>query len=196
MTVLRLDAIDEGRLREALAGSAEVVVEGADPLPALGGEDENRLWLRLRAASVYRSDLAHPLAGALGARLGLGAERVERIELALQEALANAVVHGSLEMQSNGRESIEAFLAYCETIEGRLDDPAHGHRVIDVIARWTAERVTIEVIDSGPGYAPGAVGGGDGAKRKSGRGLAIIGDLADGMTVGDGGRRLTMSFVR
>lgn len=159
-------------------------------------QDAGGLFVAATARTVVAVDLAHVFSQALAARLGLELERAEALASALQEALANAVIHGSLEMSGLSRESLEAFQNFSETMDRRLADPAHGGRPVEVAARWDDALIEVLVADRGSGYLPV-----DLAERPlreaSGRGLTMIADLADGgVAFAERGRRLTMKFRR
>lgn len=181
----------------ALAGPDACFIE-----PSLEADPEIRnrvasgLFVAVTARKAVDVDLAFLFSQALANRLGLEPAKAETMASALQEAIANAVMHGSLEMSGMSRESLEAFVKFSETMEARLADPVHGGRPVELSARWTDAAIEVTIRDRGPGYLPV-----DLAERPfreaSGRGLTMIADLADGgVSFGERGRRLTMRFRR
>lgn len=145
----------------------------------------------LSTALAYRRRPARSIVAGLAQRVPLGGELAERLETALHEAVANAVIHGSLGLASPRRDDLDRGVAQ-EAVIGRLLERADlKRRAITIAARWTAEAIELTVQDEGHGYAePLADMAG------LGRGLYIIRAFADEMTVGDDGRRLTMRFAR
>ncbi len=189
---------DAARLDEALAPPRMGGLELPVPDPSAG--DRLLPWvaqggagLSLTAATAYRDEVARHVADALVTRAELSAETRDSVELALQEAIANAVFHGSLEVDPDLRDSAEGFKAFVETVDARLEQPEYGGRRVDVLASWAGDTVEFAVLDRGPGYsgppqvAPNAA---------HGRGLALIAALARHVGVEEGGRRLVMRFQR
>lgn len=155
------------------------------------------LYLGLATSSAYGVELAKLFTAALMGRLGLSDDLRDNMELALHEALVNGLIHGNLGIPSTGRETLELFTEYCRQVERGLSDPERGSRLIEVYAWWSKQHVDISVEDDGDGFDPKAleveaqVNG-----RTSGRGLQLIGSLAETYRITQGGRRLTMRFRR
>ncbi|MEO5337630.1 MAG: ATP-binding protein [Magnetospirillum sp. WYHS-4] len=189
-----------GGLAAALEGPGCCAVEpGVDDEIALAEVTAARaaggMALAVTAHQAIGSDLAFVFTSALARRLGLAAERTDAIATALQEALANAVMHGSLEMSGFSRESTDAFLHFSETATARLADPAFGGRAVVVAARWTAADIEIAVLDRGRGYLSEDLASRP-WREASGRGLTIIADLADQVSFSARGSRIAMRFHR
>lgn len=73
-----------------------------------------------------------------------------KIELALHEALANALFHGNLEVDSELRR--EASSAYFDLAEQRRHERPYSHRAIEVKVSIEGAEVEVEVRDQGPGF--------------------------------------------
>lgn len=192
----------ERALQSPIAACVEVfcgrIFDGPD---VAIGADGRGLYLGLSSASAYGLEPARFFCEALGRRLGLADEQRMNIDLALHEAVVNALTHGSLELSSSGRQTVEDFMQFCQAITDRLADPHYATRRVEIIAGWTDEILTIAVTDEGPGYDFKAInssglGDDDDPGRKSGRGLGLIRDLSAGLDISHDGRRLTMRFVR
>lgn len=193
-------AADATAVRSALSGPGCAAFEAglADATlraEALSWTAPGGLFVAMTARNAMGTDLAHSFVEALQPLLALNDDRRDSLSTALQEALANAVMHGSLEMSGLSRESAEAFLQFSAAMEERLANPAYGGRPIFMAARWSADEVEIMVADRGKGYLPE-----DLAARPwrdaSGRGLTLIAELADGVTFAERGRRIFMRFHR
>ena len=79
------------------------------------------------------------------------AER-NRISVALEEALTNALYHGNLEIDSDLRE--RNLQAYHLTVGGRRGQSPYRERRIEVEAEFSAERAVFVVRDEGAGFDP------------------------------------------
>ena len=102
--------------------------------------------------------------------MGADTEKPMAIGLALQEAMANAVVHGS---GCNPAKQVQCWVAY---------DHSHG--------------MTIVVSDTGPGFhvedVPGPLGT-EGMKKDHGRGVYLIRQLMDSVHFQNEGREIHMT---
>ena len=79
------------------------------------------------------------------------AER-NRISVALEEALANALYHGNLQVASELRERNPQ--AYCRAIDSRRGQSPYRERRIEVHADFSFDRAVFVVRDEGPGFDP------------------------------------------
>jgi len=96
-------------------------------------------------------------------------EEIAKVELALQEALANAVRHGC---KGDPTKHIQCVLTF-----------SANHEIVIVVR------------DPGPGFDPGAVPdplSGDNMFKSSGRGVFLINQLMDEVAFKDGGREVQM----
>jgi anti-sigma regulatory factor (Ser/Thr protein kinase) len=100
-------------------------------------------------------------------------EEISKVELALQEALANAVRHGC---NGDTTKSVQCVLT-CDASKG----------------------IVVVVRDPGPGFDPGAIPdplAGDNMFKSSGRGVFLINQLMDEVAFHDGGREVQMRKSR
>ena len=109
---------------------------------------------------------------------------------ALHELLVNAAVHGNLDLPSPA-ESSDNVRQHHAAVAERIGLEPYRDRRVTVEAAWRDGAVSFVVVDEGLGYAP-KPGPGDDAY--SGRGMMIVRELSDGLTVSDGGRRATINF--
>lgn len=148
----------------------------------------------LFCSMVTASSADFPLAGrmvaAIACRRTVSEELGQDMELALHEAVSNALVHGNLGVASMRDLSIAALDSYSQCICDSLANPELARRRLEVTAAFDGEGVVIDVIDEGAGYeAPK-----QGAHGACGRGLDLISGIADHCEVCDGGRRISMRF--
>lgn len=194
--VVLLGDVDDDRLIAALARPVAACVEVSGGLvPDLSELVEDGLYLNLSTMTAYGLEPAHHFCEALAQRVELSEKTRQLMELALHEALVNAMVHGNLEIGPIAKDSLEDFIQFCQLIETRLADTAFGPRRVVMYARWPGDTVDVVIEDVGQGYDPDAVDEVD-LSKKSGRGLFLIRDIARDVSIEDGGRRLVMRFER
>ena len=139
----------------------------------------------IQAVSVHASDLLSAAAPGLRAR---------SVELALDEALANAIYHGNLELDSTIKDDdFDRFLALAE--ERRRQSPYAG-RLVRVEIRYDKNAGIIAVTDEGKGF--------DWRTRMNdieaeaelahGRGILIMRTLAARLGYNAAGNRVEMIF--
>lgn len=191
---------DATTVRSALSGPGCAAFEAGLVDAALQAEASSwtvpgGLFVAMTARGAMGTDLAHSFVEALQPLLALDDDRRDTLSTALQEALANAVMHGSLEMSGLSRESAEAFLQFSIAMEERLADPAYGGRPVFVAARWSAGEIEMMVADRGKGYLPEDLAARP-WRNASGRGLTLIAELADDVSFAEKGRRIFMRFHR
>ncbi|MBP2228203.1 anti-sigma regulatory factor (Ser/Thr protein kinase) [Azospirillum agricola] len=172
-------------------GAAAPVTTLAAPLPTLvaraGASD---LYINLTTATANDLHLAGRVLTALTARRALPDGLRDDLELALHEAISNALVHGNLQVSGMKELSTAELERFSRDLVERLADPALAHRRVEVAVLVEGDAIVVEVADEGPGFVP-APQAGQGA---SGRGLDLIATIAETMELKDGGRRIRMRF--
>jgi CheY-like chemotaxis protein len=120
------------------------------------------------------------------------AERI-RIGIALEEALANALFHGNLEIDSSLREHDPQ--AYEELIASRSRHDPYRSRRIHVHAHMTPDDCVFTVRDEGPGFDPGSLPDPTdpaNLEKVSGRGVLLMRSFMDCVTYNSTGNEVTM----
>jgi CheY-like chemotaxis protein len=116
-----------------------------------------------------------------------------RIGVALQEALTNAIFHGSLELASNlNGHDVQVLPAAIE--ERRREEP-YASRVIQIEAQLDREAATYIIRDEGPGFDSSLLGRSidlENLMRTDGRGLLLIRTFMDEAWFDDQGRQITL----
>lgn len=148
-------------------------------------------YLSLTSATANDLHLAAQVVATVARRHRLDGVRRDDIELAIHEAISNAVVHGNLEVDGMKAVSIVALDRFSADLARRIADPAFASRRIEVAVRFEEAGLSVEVADEGAGFTP-ADGREPGA---SGRGLDLIRSIASDCTLLDGGRRIRMRFA-
>lgn len=162
------------------------------------------LYLSVSTATAFSTDMAGPFCDALAERGAFQPDRRDDIVLATSEAVANAVMHGNLELDGTLRSraaAAEDFMKVSTWLSEQATKPAYAERRLDMIARWQAGPddapgwLEVVVADQGRGYDPGCVTGAT-PDAPAGRGLSIIRERTIDMQVEQGGTRLVMRFAR
>jgi len=179
---------------------AVIVEASADLIAAPPPEEllqppgDNHLLVSMTTATAYRLPLAMLFTESLFTQ-GLIAEAAKGgILLALQEAVANSVVHGNLELHSP-RRAFENMRAYWAEIRNRLADPIKANRLVTLDARVRDSLIVVTVTDQGRGYNPDSVQSRD-PSRPHGKGLKLISQLSLAREVAQGGRQHILTFAR
>jgi anti-sigma regulatory factor (Ser/Thr protein kinase) len=172
-------------LVQASAAGAEQAVRSAAASPAI--------TLSLATSTAWAIDCAALVSDALEARQLLSADRRADVELALHEAVANAVIHGNLALGSSFGTTADSFDAFCQRLSERMADAALGGRRVAIAILREEGRLDLRITDEGAGFDPAALGP-RAADAKSGRGLEIIRAMCNRLSVEDGGRSLALSF--
>lgn len=131
--------------------------------------------------------------------LGLGicdqAESI-RVNMALEEAMLNAVYHGNLEVSSKLRNDPErGDEPYRELIEQRRRQSPYRERKVTVNASFNRDRAQIVITDQGPGFDPSTLPDPtdpDNIEMASGRGLLLIRAFMDEVSHNAAGNQITM----
>lgn len=118
----------------------------------------------------------------------------KRIEVAFQEALANACDHGNLELESGWKEELmeDGLDRYSVIRNSRLEDKAFSARRVVVISDFTGDRLEIRIRDEGRGFTPKAPEVAQSLPLCSGRGLTLMYQTMDKVWYERGGREVVM----
>ncbi len=128
------------------------------------------------------------------ARLGLcdESERI-RVGIALEEALANALYHGNLEVSSQLREGNEE--TYYALVSAHRQQRPYRDRRIRVEARLTRDEASFVVRDEGPGFdhttLPDPTDPAN-LEKISGRGVLLMRTFMDDLAYNEAGNEVTM----
>jgi hypothetical protein len=178
----------------ALLGGAENGFVDVSCLPAASMPLlPHALVLRLSTLTALKSDAATAFAVAAAARFPDLAGLIDRVSMALQEAIGNAVMHGNLDLKTAQRGNLEGLVEFAAEMERRLADPSYAARPVTVgIVRRSVGPV-LWVDDCGRGFTPPeprgillSAGGGNG--------LAMIRACTRAIAFSRGGRRISMRF--
>lgn len=132
----------------------------------------------------------------LGEMVETAAETVKKrsIELALDEALSNAIYHGNLEAPSGLKET--DFERFNEFARQRMTQEPYRSRKVEVAYEFDRKQASFTIRDEGPGFnwrareaAPTAEG-----EEPHGRGLLIIKALASKVEFAEKGNEITLTF--
>lgn len=116
-----------------------------------------------------------------------------RITMALREAVANAIDHGNLELDSDMRD--EDGPAYSELGRQRASQEPFSNRRVTITSRVTPDQVRYTIMDQGPGFDPSSLPDPldpENLLRAHGRGLMLIRNFMDEVTHNETGNIITM----
>ena len=137
--------------------------------------------------------LIHHLQDSLSqANVGDEADRL-RIGTALAEALANAIDHGNLELDSKLRE--HDLMTYRDTGKVRAQQAPYCNRRVHVTARLSPGEATFIIRDEGPGFDPDDLPDPtdpENITKPSGRGVMLIRTFMDDVRFSETGNEITM----
>ena len=116
-----------------------------------------------------------------------------RVSVAVQEAIANAIYHGNLELDSELRQDDESI--FYRLAEERCRAAEYAARRVRVEATLSAAEVRVVIHDDGPGFNPSDVRNPTeeiNMDRIGGRGLLLIRTLMDEVSHNPQGNEITM----
>ena len=165
----------------------------------MGNDDSSKKCVARVSRCFSSAELAHQhidlsLIGDLG-QLALLEPNVRRqLELAFQEAVANSLDHGNLELDSKWREEVDSKGRdrYEKERSERLTLPKYRDRKVTIIAECDGYDLEIRIGDEGPGFVPKVRPITPGDTLSSGRGLALIEQCLDEVRYERGGREVVM----
>lgn len=168
----------------------------ADPslVAAIDRSRQADLFASFTTATANTLPIAGSLIGAVCERHPVPVERREDLELALHEAISNAIIHGNLNTPSFSNLSVRDLDDFSASLALRLTDPRFAQRRIEIRVSIRSDGFIAETIDEGSGFdaevseRPAAEG------KPCGRGLDLIASIARSYRLLDRGRRLSMEF--
>ena len=197
--VLLVSGVEREPAAALLAEPGAVVVETREGEPPEGDwaavvVPANGFYLSLATATAFSLQVAPLVGSALAARRVLGAEKQSVVELCLQEAVANAIIHGNLGISSTAKDHPEGYRVFSQLVNSRLADPGLRARRVEVFARWTSALLDISVADQGAGFDVSKLPAETESHSRSGRGFIFMRALAGRVAVTDGGRCTSLRF--
>ena len=126
--------------------------------------------------------------------------RVNKLTVALHEAITNSIVHGNLEVSSELKERDDN--AFAETLAQRAADPVLSSRRVEITVDYDGQRCRWILQDQGPGFDLEQV-----LRQKeeaaslesplaSGRGILIMRAFMDEVQYEDNGRRVILTLFK
>ncbi|CAK0760121.1 serine/threonine-protein kinase RsbW [Azospirillaceae bacterium] len=155
----------------------------------------NGFMLSLTTATAYRLQSPVLLCDALIQREVLSLERRSVVELCLHEAVANAIIHGNLEISSSAKDHPEGHRVFSQMVNEQLRKPELCRRRVTLFASWNEDGLEVGVIDQGLGFNVSALPTSANNNARSGRGFIFMKALASSVRVSNGGRCTTLRFA-
>lgn len=161
-------------------------------VPFAEGEEKHVVAMSSRAASA--DGVSRAVTFGISRHISIAKDVGERVQTALQEAVVNAVAHGNLALSSQMRRDLPGCEQFEKMVAERLKVPDFASLPLAISVTARRDAIDVSVRDSGAGYA---------VRERSdtsdvslyGRGLKIIGAMADTVTTREGGRNISMRFV-
>lgn len=153
--LLRLPTDDVSLAEDLIAGDFFTVepIEGDRGYEHLLAQFERaKLVVSVSTETAFRCALSHALATALAKRLDWDETLLGDMEIATQEAIGNAVLHGNLALPTLRAANPSDLERRIKEIEARLKDPAYSRRRVTVACDWTESSLRVDVCDEGDGF--------------------------------------------
>ena len=121
----------------------------------------------------------------------------QRLKLAFEEAFANSLEHGNLELQSEWKDQYDddGVDRYTRERKLRIADPVYGNRVVRVEVTYTGCKLVIKISDEGRGFMLSETRAtlmDSPLTMFHGRGLKIIASIMDELDFDEKGSSITM----
>lgn len=151
--------------------------------------------LALNSFMVSMPQMSRIVTQAINTRFGLHHDCCLIMQTCMQEALANAMMHGNLMMQRDC-DTLDGFNLYYNTLKRMLNDPHYGHMHIYVTVSYYGRSIKVGVTHTGRGALNDHVliDCHPRLAQKSGRGLYLIQTLAEQVWCNDNGKSLYFTF--
>jgi anti-sigma regulatory factor (Ser/Thr protein kinase) len=197
--ILRFPDLDCQGLEALLTRHYGVFLESdgaADGWPGPVPDPDRGFVVSLRTGTAIGAQLAPAVCSALQSRDLLEAGQRASVELCLQEAIANAIIHGNLGISSDSKARGRDHELFSLLLTQRLADPVLAERRVEIAVGWAGTHLEFTVSDQGAGFDPTLTQGTPDPRGRSGRGFVLMHALAETVTVADGGRRTILRFPR
>lgn len=181
-TARGLVEVSDGESAEDIAGAVDAGIPGAGWFASV----KTATALEIETASI----LVAKAAKALDLEAVFDDARLEDISTAVRELMMNASVHGNLELPSPD-SSAKSVMEHHRSVSERMQNPTYSERRVRFEVTCDETTAAFSVIDEGLGYVPEAK---PEEAHYSGRGMKIVQDLSDDLSLAEGGRRTTVTF--
>jgi sigma-B regulation protein RsbU (phosphoserine phosphatase) len=168
------------------------------PLTGRKSHPKHDLLVCLSTRSAYQLPVARKFVTSLRHRGLVGDGVASSVEMAVQEAFANSLIHGNLELETGGHLSMDRFKELGAETEQRLASGQYGARaIILTVRRRKNGQVVININDQGNGFSPPDENATAEISRRDttfGRGLPLIRSLCQSVNFLRDGRTIELIF--
>lgn len=141
---------------------------------------------------LARAVIAHLTDGLADLQI-VQAQDLLNLDVALEEALSNAVIHGALQLTESYVKSKQDHEAFEKAYAERRTDPRFSAKTVSVVVSITPTEATFTIEDKGGGFDPAALPVVQTSiQGVQGRGLMLIRLFMDEVVHENGGRRIKM----
>lgn len=176
----------------------ELDLDDLAPLFGKKSRPKQDLTVCLSTRSAYHLPVARKFVTSLRHRGLIGDSIAPSVEMVVQEAFANSLLHGNLELDTGGHLSMDRFKELGDETERRLASVCYGARAITLTARRRKNgQVVITINDQGHGFTPPDETATLDITRKHstfGRGLPLIRSLCQSVNFLRDGRTIELTF--
>lgn len=171
-----------------------------DLCPLIGNNPKSKhnLLVCLSTRSAYHLPVARKFVTALRHRGLINEATAPAVEMAVQEAFANSLIHGNLALETNGHLSMDRFNELGDETNKRLASATYGNRAIVLTAKKRKNgHIVVSINDQGSGFTPRKETDETampGLESTFGRGLPLIKSLCHSVTFARDGRTIILTF--
>lgn len=180
-------------LAEPWVGALELDVAGAHAVGACFRRHlaEGGVGLSLRSDTTYSSEAAPLFARTVLIRL-LNAESDDfGLEFVVQEMVANAVLHGNLQVGGVDAQGADGLITFAGRIEAALAQSALASRRVQISASLVGDRLELAVEDDGDGFDQTTPH----PNSRRPHGLSLLESMVNDLRIEEGGRRTVAVFL-
>jgi anti-sigma regulatory factor (Ser/Thr protein kinase) len=149
--------------------------------------------LNVSTLSAYDGAFSDHVSMALERRFFIEPRLRMNIRTCLQEALANAIIHGNLALESP-KASAKSFHYFLEAIHYRMAQDHFQALRICIMATCEEQYFTLSICDQGKGFPHHALSASPKSNALCGRGLFLIQSLANHVWIENDNKTLSMRF--
>jgi len=158
----------------------------------VNGLEKNSVIYSFVTKTVCQHSVAQHIANNISLKLALNQDLQEKIELVLHETLANAALHGNLEIGHCAKDSLDGLEAFDTEVEKKLSNDGLAKRRIEVRIHWDDEILKLKILDQGSGFSLSK----DNWDGMPWRGMNLISSQVVSVSAGENGQPLTIILKR
>ena len=180
-------------LRNRISQACRLVIEEGMSAPSTLPHFDCLLTLIVSSQTAYSAPITSIISEHLSERFSLSQDIKSNIHTCLHEAIANAVIHGNLQLSSPS-VNVQDFDTFYARISERLTSPAYANRPVIIETQYSSDALILHVHDNGLGFDYTHTMD-QTAFEKPNKGLFLMRSLGATLTFSNEGRTITLSFT-